>query len=111
VVANEALSRRTQDVARLLGAGYTDRRIASTRARAAYQVHIPGPPAWGPIAHRSDPVPCTVKLGGGLLLVLGLLTPVAATLLIADMFAAILKVHAPKWPSPNIHVMRGKLAG
>jgi putative oxidoreductase len=35
------------------------------------------------------------ELGGGLLLVLGLLTPVATALLIADMFGAILKVHAP----------------
>ena len=36
------------------------------------------------------------ELGGGLLLVLGLLTPLAAAMLIGDMCVAILKVHAPK---------------
>jgi putative oxidoreductase len=36
------------------------------------------------------------ELGGGLLLALGLLTPLAAAVLIGDMSVAILKVHAPK---------------
>jgi putative oxidoreductase len=36
------------------------------------------------------------EMGAGLLLVLGLLTPVAAAVLIGDMLVAILKVHAPR---------------
>ena len=36
------------------------------------------------------------ELGAGLLLVLGLLTPLAAAVLIGDMLVAILKVHASK---------------
>jgi putative oxidoreductase len=36
------------------------------------------------------------ELGGGVLLVVGLLTPLAAAVLIGDMLVAILKVHAPK---------------
>src|SRR5438874_13531802 len=36
------------------------------------------------------------ELAGGVCLVVGLLTPLAAAMLIADMLVATLKVHAPK---------------
>jgi putative oxidoreductase len=38
----------------------------------------------------------TAELGSGVLLILGLLTPLASALLIGDMLVAILKVHASK---------------
>ena len=38
----------------------------------------------------------TAEFGAGILLVLGLLTPLASAVLIGDMLVAILKVHAPR---------------
>ncbi len=60
--------------------------------------------AWFGTAQRAGFQPAAVwasasiaaELGGGLLLLLGLLTPLAASLLIGDMLVAIVKVHAPK---------------
>ena len=65
-----------------------------------FQTGIPGVTGFftqigAPLPQLTAPLVSVLEFGGGLALILGLLTPVVAALLAADMLGAILLVHLP----------------
>lgn len=65
-----------------------------------FQMGIPGVTGFftqigAPLPQLTAPLVSVLEFGGGLALILGLLTPVVAALLAADMLGAMLLVHLP----------------
>lgn len=65
-----------------------------------FQMGIPGVSGFftqsgAPLPQLTAPLVSVLEFGGGLALILGLLTPVVAALLAADMLGAILLLHLP----------------